>query len=159
MRRAWAGLAVTALAVSCARTLPDQDRRIVSAAADAKLSADLLWKQFQAGAPAAARQYHGRVLIVSGIVTTVAAPQPNASDGTSVVPASVGSSADATAAQMQVGPSVFFGQAANRGILAYLLVDQAGAIAKTATPGQRLTLKCFCEGFNVNVILKSCVKP
>lgn len=159
MRWAWASLTVTALAVSCARTLPDQDRRIVSAGADAKLSADLLWKEFQASVPAATRKYHGRVVIVSGVVTADAMPPPNSVDGTSVAPVAAGSDADATAAQMRLGPSVLFAEAGGRGIVGYLLVDQAQAITKTAAPGQRLTLKCFCEGFNMNVILKSCVKP
>lgn len=121
------------VATACARTLPDQDRRIVSVAPDAKLSADMLWKDFQAGTPDANRRYHGRALVVSGIVTRV---------NTSVTRA-----------------SLFFAEAADRGILANLLDDQAAAIAKAATPGQRMTLKCFCEGFDVNVILKSCVRP
>jgi hypothetical protein len=133
MLRALAAAAILILAASCARTLPDQDRRIVSVAPDAKLSADMLWKDFEAGMPEATRRYHGRALVVSGIVTRV---------NTSVT---------------QV--SLFFAQAADRGILANLLDDQAAAIAKAAAPGQRMTLKCFCEGFDVNVILKSCVRP
>ncbi len=133
MSRALAAAAALIVATSCARTLPDQDRRIVSVAPDAKLSVDMLWKEFQSGAADATRRYHGRALIISGVVTSV----------------------QANAAQ----PSVFFAQAADHGIMANLLDDQAPAIAKAATPGQRMTLKCFCEGFDVNVILKSCVRP
>jgi hypothetical protein len=133
MARALAAVAALILSASCARTLPDQDRRIVSIAPDAKLSVDMLWRDFQAGAPEANRRYHGRALVVSGVVTRV--------------------NASATAA------SVFFAQAADRGVTANLLDDQAAAISKAAAPGQRLTLKCFCEGFDGNVILKSCVRP
>jgi hypothetical protein len=133
MSRAMAVAAALIVATACARTLPDQDRRIVSVAPDAKLSVDMLWKEFQSGAPDANRRYHGRALIVTGVVTRV--------------------NASATAA------SVFFAQAADRGVTANLLDDQATAISKAAAPGQRLTLKCFCEGFDGNVILKSCVRP
>jgi hypothetical protein len=125
--------AVLILATSCARTLPDQDRRIVSVTPDAKLSVDMLWKDFQSGTPDAIRRYHGRALVVSGVVTRV----------------------DTSASRA----SLFFAQAADHGIVANLLDDQAAVIAKAATPGQRMTLKCFCEGFDVNVILKSCVRP
>jgi len=128
-----AAAAVLIIATACARTLPDQDRRIVSVAPDAKLSVDMLWKDFQSGVPDANRRYHGRALIVSGVVTRV--------------------NANAMAA------SVFFALAADRGVTANLLDDQAAAISKAAAPGQRLTLKCFCEGFDGNVILKSCVRP
>jgi tRNA_anti-like len=133
MSRAMAAAAAMVFATACARTLPDQDRRIVSVAPDAKLSADMLWKDFQSGATDANRRYHGRALVVSGVVTRV--------------------NTGAKAA------SVFFAQAADRGVTANLLDDQAAAISKAAAPGQRLTLKCFCEGFDGNVILKSCIRP
>jgi hypothetical protein len=132
MSRALAAAALI-LATSCARTLPDQDRRIVSVAPDAKLSVDMLWKDFQSGTAHATRRYHGRALIISGVVTSV--------------------QANATPA------SLFFALVPDHGIMANLLDDQAAAIAKAATPGQRMTLKCFCEGFDANVILKSCVRP
>jgi hypothetical protein len=133
MSRAIVAAAVLFLATACVRTLPAQDRRIVSVAPDAKLSADMLWKDFQSGTLAADRRYHGRALVVSGVVTRV-----NTSP---------------------TETSLFFAQAADRGIVANLLDDQAAMIAKAATPGQRVTLKCFCEGFDVNLILKSCVRP
>jgi hypothetical protein len=122
-----------ACAVSCAKTLPDQDRRILSAPTDVKLSVDVLWKDFQANAADAGTKYHGRVVVVTGTVT----------------------SANADAAN----PSILFGQSGDKGVLARLLDDQAAATLKTATPGQRLTLKCFCEGLDGNVVLKSCVRP
>lgn len=128
-----AAAAVVIFATACVRTLPDQDRRIVSVAPDAKLSADMLWKDFQSDAVDAGRRYHGRALVVSGVVTRV----------------------NTSATQT----SLFFAQAADRGIVLNLLDDQAAVIAKAAMPGERMTLKCFCEGFDVNLILKSCVRP
>jgi hypothetical protein len=125
--------AIVLAGVSCARTLPDQDRRILSVVPGAKLSTDVLWKDFQTDGSGAARRYHGQAIIISGVVTRV--------DHT-------GSST-----------AIFFSGTADRGILANLLDDDAAAIAKAATPGDRLTLKCFCEGFDGNVVLKSCVKP
>jgi hypothetical protein len=135
MSRLTVAAAALALAAawSCTSTLPDQDRRIVSTAPDAKLSVDMLWKDFQANAADASRRYHGRAIVLSGTVTTIAT--------------------DAAS------PTILFAQAGDRGVLARLLDDQSAAIVKSATPGQRLTLKCFCEGLDGNVILKSCVKP
>jgi hypothetical protein len=118
---------------ACSSTLPDQDRRIVSTTPDAKLSVDVLWKDFQSNAADAARRYHGRALVITGVVTSITTAP--------------------------TGPAILFGQAGDHGVLARLLDDQSAAIVKTATPGQRLTLKCFCEGVDVNLILKSCVKP
>ena len=105
----------------------------MAATPEAKLSADVLWKEFQAGIPAAVRRYHGRALVVSGVVTRVTQGAESA--------------------------TVFFAQAGDRGIVANLLDDQAAAIVKSATSGERLTLKCYCEGFAADIILKSCVKP
>jgi hypothetical protein len=100
------------------------------------MSADVLWKDFQARGAAAVQQYHGRVLVVSGVVGTITRGTPD------VTPS-----------------SILFKQAEDHGIVANLLDDQADAILKTATTGERLTLKCFLEGFDVNILLKSCVKP
>ena len=99
----------------------------------AKLSTDVLWKDFQADGPGASRRYHGQAIIISGVVTRVDHSGPST--------------------------AIFFSGAADRGILANLLDDDAATIAKTATPGDRLSLKCFCEGLDGNVVLKSCVKP
>lgn len=133
MSRLVAVVAIVLAGVSCARTLPDQDRRIVSIAPDAKLSADVLWKDFQTDAPGATRRYHGHAIIFSGVVTRVDRTGPT--------------------------PAIFFLQAGDRGILANLLDDTAEAVAKAASVGDRLTLKCFCEGLAGNLVLKSCVKP
>jgi len=37
--------------------------------------------------------------------------------------------------------------------------DIAVELFKTVSAGQRVTLKCFCEGFDQRVRLKSCVAP
>lgn len=133
MSRRLAVALAAGLLASCGGTLPDQDRRIVQTAPDVKLSADVFWKDFQVGAPAAARRYHGRAVEFSGVVTRID--------------------------QRAGGTAVVFTQANDHGIVANLLDDDAAAIVKAATPGQRLTLKCFCEGFQADIILKSCVKP
>ena len=128
-------LALLIATAGCARTLPDQDRRIVSTAPDARVSADILWKDFQTSRSDAARKYHGAALVVSGNVTAIY--------------------------QSVIASSIFFGQSGDRGISAHLLDDSAMDVVKAATQGQRLTLKCFCEGLDEtgNVVLKSCVKP
>lgn len=130
-----ATLALVIGTAACARTLPDQDRRIVSAAPDARVSADILWKDFQTSRSDAVRKYHGAALVVSGNVTAIY--------------------------QSAVASSIFFGQSGDHGISARLLDDSATDVVKAATQGQRLTLKCFCEGLDDtgNVVLKSCVKP
>jgi hypothetical protein len=45
------------------------------------------------------------------------------------------------------------------GIEARLLDDRAAATLAGLAAPQRLTLRCFVEGFDKNVILKSCIKP
>ena len=134
-RRLAVALTLVAASAACARTLPDQDRRIVSAATDARISADILWKDFQTNKSDAARRYHGEALVVSGNVTAIY--------------------------QSAIASSIFFGQSGDHGVAAHLLDDNSADVVKTAAQGQRLTLKCFCEGLDNsgNVILKSCVKP
>lgn len=126
---------VIATFAACARTLPDQDRRILAAGADARVSADILWKDFQTNRSDAARRYHGEALVVSGNVTAIY--------------------------QSAAASSILFGQSGDKGVSAHLLDDSAAAVVKAATQGQRLTLKCFCEGLDDsgNVVLKSCVRP
>lgn len=121
------------LAAACSGPLPDQDRRIVAAAPDAKLSADLLVKDFAADSRAASRRYHGRTMLVTGVVTATSSETGHA--------------------------FVRFGAKGEPGIEARLLDDEAAQVLAVATPGERVTLKCFCEGLDRDVILKSCVKP
>lgn len=93
-----------------------------------------LWNDFQQDAAAARKKYWGRAVEISGRVTSADA-------------------ADST------GPYLMFVTAGDFGIRANLLDDDAAAILKEAQPGQRVTLKCYCEGLDGHVLLKSCVRP
>ena len=128
--------AITAAALAmgaCADTLPEQDLRILDAAPSAKLSADILWAEYQADPAAADARYWGKAIEVTGTVTT----------------------ADTDA----VDAYVFFGQAEDAGVHAHALDEQAAAIVAAATVGEKLTLKCFCAGLDGHVVLRSCVLP
>lgn len=114
------------------RTLPDQDLRIRNAFAVAKMTAADLWQDYQKDAKAADKQYWGKAVEVSGKVTSADAP-------------------DAPK------PAVFFAQAETRGVRARLLDEDAAAILKVAVAGQRVTLKCFCDRLEGDLMLKSCV--
>jgi hypothetical protein len=119
----------------CAKTLPDQDLRITAATPHIKLSADILWKDYQSDRGAADRKYHGQAVLVSGVVTGIEKSTPAA--------------------------FVMFGQADGKppGVQALLLSDTADQVLTGLEPKQRVTLKCFCDGLSTNVILKSCTKP
>ena len=121
------------LAAGCADRLPDQDRRILQAVPVAKLSTDILWKEYQADKRAADRKYWGKAVEITGKVSSVATDPP---------------------------PRVMFTQPDSAtGVQASLLDDRAPAALADAAVGQRMTLRCFCEGVAANVILKSCIKP
>jgi hypothetical protein len=126
------GLAASA---ACMDRLPDQDLRILSATPVARLSADILWQEYQTDSAAADRAYWGKPIVVTGTVT---------SRGTADVPTDT---------------FVLFGQNETFGVRANLLDEQARAILAEAMPDRKLTLKCFCEGLSGHVVLKSCVKP
>lgn len=115
----------------CAQTLPEQDRRIYSTTPVAKLSADILARDYQADPVSADRQYWGKVLEVSGNVTATSTDGPHA--------------------------EVIFGQEKPPDVRATLLDDEAKMILETARVGERITLRCFCEGTDDDVRLKSCV--
>jgi hypothetical protein len=123
-----------ALSAGCVDHLPDQDRRILSAVPAAKMSVDDLWRDYQKDPKSADRSYRGRAVEISGTVS--AASDPNATTRW-----------------------LFFVEQAPNGVRAHLLDDQAAAILAEATPGQRVTLRCFCEGLSGDVTLKSCVRP
>jgi hypothetical protein len=127
-------LVCAALSAGCMDHLPDQDRRILSAVPVAKMSVDDLWKDYQKDSTSADRNYRGRAVDISGKVSAASDP-------------------DAT------GRWLFFVEQAPNGVRAHLLDDQATAILAEATPGQRVTLRCFCEGLSGDVTLKSCVRP
>jgi hypothetical protein len=124
-------MAVLAAAAGCARTLPEQDRRIYGEAPAAKLSTDVLWQDYTTDADAADRQYWGKAIEVSGNITAVTPAPPH------VV--------------------LTFGQDDQPGVQATLLDDEAEAIASTIKVGDRITLRCYCEGLAEFVRLKSCI--
>jgi hypothetical protein len=131
--RTVAGLALLSL-VSCVDRLPDQDLRILSAEPAAKLSADLLWKEFHDTPEAARRNWFGKVVEVTGIATRVGDDAPT-------------------------DRYVLFGQNGDLGVRANLLDEQAASILAQAKEEPRITLRCYCEGMDGNLILKSCVTP
>jgi tRNA_anti-like len=119
--------------VACATTLPDQDRRITEATPSERLSADVLWKDFEADGTAAKARYWGKALDVSGKVSSVETTSPK---------------------------RLLFDVPAPAAVEARLLDDQADAILKAAVVGERLLLRCYCAGRSGNVVLlKSCIRP
>jgi hypothetical protein len=75
-------------------------------------------------------RYRGRVLEVSGVI-----------------------------AKLESGRSTFMLTGAEKGpvVEASLHEDVAVEMLKTLAEAQRVTIKCFCEGLNQHVRLKSCV--
>jgi hypothetical protein len=134
-RRVAMTVLVAGLHWACVDRLPDQDLRIRSAVPAAKLSADLLWREFQDNADTARRTYWGTVVEITGTVTTVGDNVPGQR-------------------------FVLFGQGNdNRGVRANLLDDTAGTILSAMPESRRLTLRCYCEGLAGDLILKSCIAP
>ena len=124
--------ALLALLTACVNRLPDQDLRILSATPDAKLSVELLWKEFQTNRDQARRTYFGKVVEITGSATRAGDNVPT-------------------------DRYVFFAQSGEFGVRANLLDEQAAAILIKTKENPRLTLKCYCEGVDGNLILKSCV--
>lgn len=131
MRRLSVGVAFLAAFAGCAETLPEQDRRIYAATPAAKLSADVLWKDYQADSAAADRQYWGKALEVSGNIAAISSAPPRA--------------------------FLTFAEGDQAGVRAELLDDESAAILEAVKVGDRVTLRCFCEGLDGTVRLKSCV--
>jgi len=127
-------LAIVALVVSgaCVNRLPDQDLRIIEAVPLERLSASLLWQEFQSNPAAAERKFRGKAVVVTGNVTK--------SGG--------GGAGDRY---------VDFAQTETAGVRAELLDEQADVILAAAKEAPRITLKCFCEGMTSNLVLKSCI--
>jgi hypothetical protein len=126
--------ALGSLTAACVNRLPDQDLRILSAVPDTKLSVDLLWKEFQSNADQARRTYFGKVVVISGTATRVGDDVPT-------------------------DRYVFFAQSGELGVRANLLDEQAADILTRTKEEPRTALKCFCEGLDGNLLLKSCVRP
>ena len=125
---------IVASATACVDTLPAQDRRIRGEVPVAKMSADDLWKDFQQDAAAARGRYRGKAVEISG--------KPTRADG-----------------QDSTGAYLLFAQSGELGVRANLLDDDAAEIVKAAGEGQRITLKCYCDGLDGHVVLRSCVRP
>ena len=135
MRSFGPALILAAFAIGCAAHLPDQDLRILDALPTAKTSPEALWKEYQSDARAANRAYHGKAIDVSGKISAIV--------------------------QETGGARILFNVQPPPGtgaVEARLLDDRAAAtLAGLAVP-QRMTLRCFVEGVDKNVILKSCIK-
>ncbi len=133
LRLTLALMPLSSLSAGCADRLPDQDLRILQAVPVAKLSTDILWQEYQEDRKGADRRYWGNAVEVTGKVTSVAKDPP---------------------ARILFVPSE-----SAAGVQAGLLDDRAAATLADAAAGQRITLRCFCEGLATHVILKSCIKP
>ena len=125
-------LALVVVSTACAPSVSDHDNRIFAAPAAVKLSARDLAAAYAADRAGADDRYRGRVIEISGVVRN-----------------------------LQPGATVLTLAAGDEGqmVEASLHADAAAAVLVTLTDGQRATLKCFCEGFDRRVRLKSCVAP
>lgn len=117
---------------ACVDRLPDQDLRIVDAVPVERLSAALLWQDFQKAREQAERTYNGKAVVVTGTVTRAGSGEPGER-------------------------YVHFAQTDTAGIHASLLDERADAILAAVKENPRVALKCFCEGMTTDIILKSCV--
>jgi hypothetical protein len=126
-------LAASPFAMACSDTLPDQDLRIIEARPVARLSAALLWQDFQTVRDQADRSYNGRAIVVIGEV--------------------------ARAGSGNLGDRyVYFAPGEAAAIRANLLDERAEAILSAVKENPRVSLKCFCEGMaGTEVVLKSCI--
>jgi hypothetical protein len=117
---------------ACVDRLPEQDRRITAATPAAKLSVDLLFKEYRADRKAADRNFWGKALDVSGRVTAV-----------------------------EKSPAkLVFTLETPHGVDAFLLDDQSAEILSSTEVNQRVTLRCYCAGLTgENVTLRSCIRP
>ena len=120
--------------LSCVDNLPDQDLRILAVTPSERLSADILWKDYAADASKANDRYFGKAIVVTGTVTSFGSNAPT-------------------------DRFVLFGQPKELGVRANLLDEQATSILERVAKEPRISLKCYCQGLNGNVVLKSCVAP
>lgn len=132
MNAPWVTVALLAASTACAPSVSDHDNRIFAVPAAVKLSARDLSAAYTADRAGADDRYRGRVIEISGVVRN-----------------------------FQLGATVLTLAAGDEGqiVEASLHADAAAAVLATITDGERATLKCFCEGFDRRVRLKSCVAP
>ncbi len=102
-----------------------------------KTSPEFVIADYQKDKAAATRTYHGKAIDVSGKVTSIVQ--------------------EATSSKVLFTPEVKAGTPIS--LEARLLDDRAAATLKDVVAGQRITLRCFVEGMESNVVLKSCIKP
>jgi hypothetical protein len=117
---------------ACVDRLPDQDLRILTERPAAKLSADLLWKAFHDNPDAARRTYFGKAVEITGRATRVGDDVPT-------------------------DRYVLFGQAGDLGVRANLLDEQASDILTRAGEEPTITLRCYVQGMDGHLQLRSCV--
>jgi len=115
---------------ACGPSVSNHDNRIFAMAASVKLSATDLAASYVLNSGAADELYRGRAVEISG---------------------TVGSVDEASKTVIMAGPEPV--------VWASLHEDVAAELIKTTVQGQRITLKCFCEGLDTQVHLKSCVAP
>ena len=131
--RARLALAAFLASAACVDRLPDQDLRILSATPTAKLSVDLLWKEFQDYPDQARRTYFGKVVEVTGTASRVGDDVPT-------------------------DRYILFGQSGTEvGVRANLLEEQAAAVLAKGKENPTMTLRCYVEGLDGHLQLKSCV--
>jgi hypothetical protein len=118
--------------IACGPAVSDHDNRIFATPASAKLSAVDLSAAYSSDQGAADGRYRGRVLEVSGVINKV---NPGG------------------------GPLMLAGAEKGPAVEASLHEDVAAEMLKTLADGQRVTIKCFCEGLSQHVRLKSCTAP
>lgn len=125
------GLALLA-GVACVDRRPEQDGRIADAVPVERLSVALLWQDFQDNREQANRVYNGKAVIVTGAVTRAGSDRPG-------------------------DRYVYFGRTGQAGIHASLLDEAAPAILQAVNTNPTVTLKCFCEGIQTDIVLTSCI--
>jgi hypothetical protein len=135
VRRAALALVTLSAVAGCVDRLPDQDLRILSATAVAKLPVDALIADYRADRGAADRQYWGKPIEVSGEVSA---------------------RRDAS-----TGPVLVFVDKSGADIVeATLLDEQSKAVLEAVEKSKRVRLKCYCDGLATTTVrLKSCVLP
>lgn len=116
----------------CVDRLPAQDRRILDAVPAAKLTVDDLSRDYQQDRKAADRRYWGKAIEISGVVSSTR--------------------------DEAMGAALIFADANGTPIVeAGLLDDQAKAILASTADSRRVRLRCYCDGTNGRVVLKSCI--
>jgi hypothetical protein len=127
-------LVTVAAAVGCVDRLPDQDLRILTATAVAKLPVDALATDYRTDRAAADRQYWGKPIEVSGEVSNTR--------------------------ESATGPVLVFVDKVGAEIVeATLLDEQSKTVLEAVGKSKRIRLKCYCDGLATTVRLKSCVLP